>query len=76
VAERRAKVLRLFAPTNESARLRSHGVGHREIARREDSRNLGPSPRQARSPASLQTQGDVDGRVSRAPPWSARPCSG
>src|ERR1019366_10294090 len=40
VAERRAKVLPLNAPTHESARLRSHGVGHREIARRENSRNL------------------------------------
>jgi hypothetical protein len=29
------------APTHQSARLLSHGVGHREIARREDSRNLG-----------------------------------
>src|ERR1700694_3839882 len=38
--ERRAKVLRLNAPTHQSARLQSHGVGHREIARREDSRNL------------------------------------
>src|ERR1700674_872565 len=41
VAERRAKVLPLNPPTHESAHLRSHGVGHREIARREDSRNLG-----------------------------------
>jgi hypothetical protein len=40
-AERRAKALRLIAPTHQSARLPSHGVGHREIARREDSRNLG-----------------------------------
>jgi len=38
-----AKVLRLNAPTHESARLRSHGVGHREIVPREDSRNLADS---------------------------------
>jgi len=41
VAERRAKVLRLNPPTHESARLRFHGVGHREIAHREDSRKFG-----------------------------------
>jgi hypothetical protein len=40
VAERRANVLPLNPPTHQSARFRSHGVGHREIARREDSRNL------------------------------------
>jgi len=35
------KVLRLNPPTHESARLPTHGVGHRKIARREDSRKFG-----------------------------------
>src|ERR1700693_1658072 len=40
-SRKKSEVLRLNAPTHQSACLRSHGVGHREIARREDSRNLG-----------------------------------
>jgi len=40
VAEKKSEVRRLNAPTHQSAWLQSHGVGHGEIARREDSRNL------------------------------------